>query len=88
MWTAVGDMTLTGKDAVRQWMATAYAKPPAYTVTDLMAEGDFVTVLGNIEAKDQDGRVTDHLYCDVWRFRGEKMAELRAFVIKAKADSP
>jgi hypothetical protein len=27
-WTFVGDKTLKGKEAVRQWMATTYIEPP------------------------------------------------------------
>lgn len=47
-WTFVGDRTLHGKDAVRQWMATAYTEPPRFEVHHLIAEGDFVTALGEI----------------------------------------
>lgn len=83
-WRTVGDKTLRGKDAVRQWMATAYVEPPEYSVNNLIAEGDFVTALGNIAIKDEDGHATNHAYCDVWRFRGNKMAELNAFVIQTE----
>jgi ketosteroid isomerase-like protein len=31
--------------------------------------------------KDEDGKMVDYSYCDVWRFRDGKMAELKAFVI-------
>jgi uncharacterized protein len=79
-WTFVGDKTLNGKEAVRQYMAETYIEPPKFTVANLIAEGDFVTALGDITLKDKDGKA-DH-YCDVWRFRGDKMVELRAFVIK------
>ena len=85
VWTSVGEMTLTGKEAVRRWMVGAYAEPPRYTVVDLIAEGDFVIALGEITVTDKDGYATPHAYCDVWRFRGGQMAELRAFVIKPGA---
>lgn len=84
-WTMVGDETLKGKEAVRQWMATAYMEPPRFTVANLIAEGDFVTALGDITVKDKDGRAAHYSYCDVWRFRDGKMVELKAFVIKAEA---
>ena len=83
-WTFVGDKTLKGKEAIRQYMATTYIEPPKFTVTDLIAEGDFVTALGNITLKDEDGKAVHYSYCDVWRFRGDKIVELRAFVIKTK----
>ena len=84
-WTYVGDKTLQGKEAVRQYMATTNTEPPEFTVTNLIAEGDFVTALGDITIKDEDGKAVHHSYCDVWRFRGGKMVELRAFVIKTDA---
>lgn len=35
-WTFVGDKTLKGKEAVRQWMATTYIEPPKFMVANLM----------------------------------------------------
>jgi ketosteroid isomerase-like protein len=81
-WTFVGDRTLSGKEAVRQWMATAYTAPPRFEVHRLIAEDDFVTALGEITLKDNAGKDTRHAYCDVWRFREGRMAELHAFVIE------
>ena len=83
-WTFVGDKTLKGKEAVRQWMATEYMEPPLNIVANLIAEGDFVTALGDLTIKDKDGKAADYSYCDIWRFRGGKMVELKAFAIKTK----
>jgi uncharacterized protein len=80
-WTVIGEMKLSGKDAVRRWMKAAYAKPPKYTVVDLVAEVDLVIALGDIWVEDAAGQATRHSYCDVWRLRDGKLAELRAFVI-------
>lgn len=81
-WTFVGDKTLKGKEAVRQYMATTYKEPPKFTTANLIAEGDFVTALGDITLDDEDGKAAHHWYCDIWRFRDGKIVELRAFVIK------
>jgi uncharacterized protein len=81
-WTFVSEKTLKGKGAVRQWMASGYHEPPEFSVTELIAEGDFVTALGNMIMKDKDGKPEEYAYCDVWRFRDGKMAALKAFVIK------
>lgn len=81
-WTYVGDRVLKGKEAVRQDLAITNKEPPEFTVTHLIAEGDFVTALGDIILKDEDGKAVHHSYCDIWRFRGGKMVELSAFVIK------
>lgn len=81
-WTFVGDTVLKGKEAVRQWMATTYTEPPTVTVDHLIAEGDFLTAVGNVTMRDENGKAALYNYCDVWRLRNGKLAELRAFVIK------
>ncbi len=83
-WTFVGDKTLKGKEAVRQYMAATYIEPPKFTVDNLIAEGEFLTVLGDITLKDEDGKAVLYSYCDVWRFRAGKIVELKAFVIKTE----
>lgn len=84
VWHFLGDQTLNGKQAVRDYMAKAYIEPPQFDVQHLIAEGDFVTAIGKISMKDGSGQVVNYDYCDVWRFRGGKMAELKAFVIETK----
>lgn len=83
VWTFVGDKTLCGKEAVRQWMAVTYTEPPKFMVANLIAEGDFVIALGDIIMKDNHGADVRYSYSDVWRFRDGKIAELTAFVIKS-----
>jgi ketosteroid isomerase-like protein len=84
-WTFVGDKILRGKEAVRKYMAKAYVEPPKFMVENLIAEAEFVTALGKISMKAKDGKTVDYSYCDVWRFRDGKMAELKAFVIEIKS---
>ena len=83
-WTFVGDKILKGKEAVRQWLAMEYVEPPENKVTNLIAEGDFVTALGHLTMKDKHGNAAHYSYCDVWRFQRGKMVELTAFVIKTE----
>ncbi len=80
-WTFIGDQTLQGKEAVRQWMANTYVEPPKVTVANLIAEGEFLTAIGDVTMKNKDGKDAQYSYCDVWRFIDGKIAELRAFVI-------
>ena len=82
VWTFEGEKTLRGKTAVREWMRATYMQPPRFEVHRMIAEGDFVAALGDITSMDGAGRAVQHAYCDVWRFREGKMAELRAFVVK------
>lgn len=81
-WSFVGDRTLTGKDAVRQYMLSTYKEPPQFSVSEMIAERDFVIAIGKITLEDEVNTRTEFSYCDIWRFRDGKIAELTAFVIK------
>jgi ketosteroid isomerase-like protein len=81
-WTFVGDQTLKGKEAVRRYMNSTYIEPPNFVVDQLIAEGDFITAIGKIDLRDETGKTTHSAYCDVWRLRDGKLAELKAFVLE------
>lgn len=85
LWHAVGQSPIHGKAALREWMRTAYAERPTFSVEQLVTENDWVVALGTIQVRGDDGRTNGHLYSDAWRFREGRMAELRAFVIKPAA---
>ena len=89
VWTMVGNTTTRGKDAIREWMASMDIEPPKFTVDNIIAEGDFVTAYGDMTMKEKDGKTVPYAYCDIYRFRDGKIAELNSFVVKteAKADS-
>ncbi|MET0591277.1 MAG: nuclear transport factor 2 family protein [Polyangiaceae bacterium] len=84
-WIFIGDETLSGKTAVREWMRKAYKSLPRFNVTQLIAEGNIVVAIGQITVRDEDGNDTDSAYCDVWEFRDDKMARLRAYVVAKRA---
>ncbi len=85
-WTIVGDRTVDGKEAIRQWMnsmAAEHPEPPKFTVTEpVIGEGDFVVARGDMTMKDKDGKEGQYSYCDIYRFTGDKIAELNSFVVK------
>ncbi|WP_294823440.1 nuclear transport factor 2 family protein [uncultured Flavobacterium sp.] len=81
LWTFVGDTTLRGKEAVRQWMAENYIEPPVFEVEQLIAGDDHVIAMGKITVRDKKGNLITSSYCDVWRFENGKMAELNAYVV-------
>jgi hypothetical protein len=47
----------------------------------LIAEGNFVTAIGTIRIKDEQGTSVKYSYCDVWKLLNGKLHELKAFVI-------
>jgi uncharacterized protein (TIGR02246 family) len=81
-WVFVGEQTLKGKEAVRQYMAEAYKEPPKFVVDNLIAEDDYVIATGTITVQDGAGGGEDYMYCDIWHFKNGKMDKLKAFVIK------
>jgi ketosteroid isomerase-like protein len=83
-WEFVGDQTLHGKQAVRAYLKKVYVEPPKFMVGNLIAEGDYLTAIGKISLKDENGQLTNYDYCDVWQFREGKMAKLKAFVTPVK----
>lgn len=82
-WDFVGEQTLKGKPAVREWMEINYIEPPKFKVDNLIEDGDYLAALGTIQLKDKNGNTADHSYCDVWQFRDGKIVGLKAFVIKS-----
>jgi uncharacterized protein len=84
VWEFVGDQTLEGKHAIREYMKTAYAQPPRFNVEILIAENDYVTAIGKISLNNSNGDEINYAYCDVWEFSNGKMAKLKAFVIEKK----
>ena len=87
VFTMVGDTAVRGKDAVRKWMASMNGEPPKFTVQNVIAEGDFATSHGEMTMKDKDGKIGQYAYCDIYRFRGDKIVELKAFVMKTEAQA-
>jgi len=86
-WTIVGDRTINGKEAIRQWMNSMEGEePPKFTVADpVFGEGDFVAARGDMTMKDKEGKTGDYSYCDIYHFRDGKIVELSSFVIKTEA---
>ena len=84
-WTMVGHKTVKGKTAIREWLAAMDIEPPKFTVDNVIAEGDFATAYGDMTMKDKNGKWEPYAYCDIYRFRDGKIAELSSFVIKTAA---
>jgi uncharacterized protein (TIGR02246 family) len=83
-WTMVGDRTVKGKEAIRQWMSSMGGEPPTFTVDHIVAADGLAFAEGHMTMQDEDGHESPYAYCDVYRFRGDQIAELKAFVIKAE----
>ena len=91
LFTIIGDRTVKGKENARQFMrsmAVESPEPPKINPIDpILADGDFVVSRGNMQMKEKDGKEGYYSYCDIYRFRGDKIAELSSYVVKAEAQS-
>ena len=82
-WTMVGDTTVTGKDSIRKWMASMNPQPPQFTIQQTVGEGDFVITRGDmVMPEKKNGPPIPYTFCDIYRFEGDQVAELTAFVIR------
>ena len=83
IWTMVGDTTVRGKDSIREWMASRDPQPPKIIIRQTVAEGDAVVSRGDMTMQERKGGpAIPYTFCDVYRFAGDKVAELTAFVIR------
>jgi ketosteroid isomerase-like protein len=57
---------------------------PTINVDQVVAEGDVACATGSFKMKDKEGREAPYEFCDVYRFEGDRIAELKAYVIKRK----
>ena len=86
-WTIVGDQTLMGKTAIREFMASmGDAPPPKFTVDEIIAGGDSVACYGDMTMADENGNDAAYSFCDVYRFDSGKIKALRSFVVKHKTE--
>lgn len=83
-WTMVGEMTTNGKDDIRRQMAKMDSEPPKITTDKIIVEGEFATAHGDMTMKDKDGKTVSYSFCDIYRFRDDKIAEIKAFVVKTE----
>ena len=82
-WTMVGETTVRGKDAIRKWMASMDPQPPQFTIKQTIAEGDAVIARGDMLMQEKkDGPSIPYAFCDIYRFAGDQVVELTAFVIR------
>ncbi len=82
-WTMVGETTVIGKDAVREFMAQMEGcEPPAFGVDAMAVDSDNVAAHGSMTMKDESGKETEYRYCDFYRFHNGLVSELTSYIVK------
>jgi ketosteroid isomerase-like protein len=85
-WTIVGDQTVSGIEALREFMKSMDGhEPPKFSVDTLIAEDDWAMATGGMTMETEPGCEGAYEYCDIYRFNDDgKIAELKTFVVKLK----
>lgn len=83
-WIRVGEKTATGKEELRGLIESLGDAPPPSNVTfdAMIAEGDHVMAVGHLIGEGDDGETAPRAFCDVYRFREEKIAEHTSFLVR------
>ena len=85
-WSMVGQTTAKGKDSVRQWMESMETDAAPTIKSDAtIVEGEYATSFGNMSMEVEGGKAASFDYCDIYRFRGDKIAQMRSFVLPNEA---
>ena len=85
-WDMAGGEVQKGKQAIREFMAAmGDATLTELNVSDVIAEGDRAACHGEMKM-DEKGTPTAYSYCDIYRFKNGKIAELRSYVVKHQSE--
>jgi len=87
-WTIAGDQPVNGKNGIREFMKKMEGKEaPMFTVKKIVSDDDSAVAYGGMTMKDDKGNEGSYEYCDIYRFRGDEIAEMRSFVVKLKEEA-
>ncbi len=83
-WTMAGEKTTVGKEQIREWMKDMKdCEPPEFGVDRMISNEDSVVCFGDMKMKGENGE-EPYTYCDIYQFDGDKVIDLRSFVVKDK----
>ena len=86
-WTMAGETEQKGKATIREWMKQMEgADPPKFTVDGIFGDASNVACHGQMTMKNPEGKEGKYSYCDVYKFTGDKVTELRSFVVEHKPE--
>lgn len=89
-WTMVAETPsrVKGRAAICAHLASASDAglgPPVFTIDNVVSEREIVVANGEMSMTTIDGKTAPYEFCDLYRFRDNKIAELRTFINKARA---
>jgi ketosteroid isomerase-like protein len=85
-WTMAGEEPKKGKASIREWIKSMEGMgPPQINTTAIISEGDLAACYGDMSMTEK-GEDTFYSFCDIYRFSGDKIVELRSFAVKGKPE--
>ncbi len=84
-WTMIGDRTITGKVAMREWFSKTEDMKMAYsTKNNIIIEERLAAVNGEVSCKGKDG-ITFHMYyCDIYELENDQVKKMTSYIIDKK----
>ena len=83
-WQMAGDQPKKGKSSIRDWIKSMEDMgPPKINTTAIISEGDSAACYGDMTMKEK-GEENFYSFCDIYKFSGDKIVELRSFAVKEK----
>ena len=85
-WAMAGDEPRKGKESIREWMKSMPDMgPPKINTTAIISEGDTAACYGDMTMKEK-GEEKFYSFCDIYKFSGDKIVELRSFAVAEKQE--
>lgn len=82
MWMMAGDRTVKGKTDILEYMKQGEGcEPPRFWADRIFVDGDSAACYGDMTMKETNGPEKEYHYCDIYRFDGSKVSELRSYVV-------
>jgi uncharacterized protein len=82
VWDLPGFRHLSGKEAFDGEIENpAFEGQPKLDVDRVVEEGDTVVAIGSGEARFAGGAANNFVYCDVFTFRGDLIAQVESYLV-------
>ncbi len=83
-WNMVGNSATQGKEAILAMMTAMPADSPDVTITDIFSNGDKTACTGTFTMTKKTGEKEYFSFCDIYKFREEKIQVLDSYVVEIK----
>jgi uncharacterized protein len=80
-WNILGENTIIGKAEVLEVSKMLQLESfPIITIKNIVADGDFVVIESTGKATTKNGEPYNQFYCDIFKFREEKLIEVTTYL--------